>query len=631
MGKLLLTRRLATRSMRSRPTEAVLTVLAIAAATATLTLGVALHGVISGPYARTRAVTRGPDIVAMPAPDLPSAAGPGGHLAKVHPGGPHAGTASAGNGQATSTADLMALIRARGVTGHSGPYPVSFPIMRLNGYRVLAIAEGRDQAPARIDQPYVTQGTWIRPGGVVIERGLADELGARVGERITLNGRPFRVAGLAVTAAEPAYPYASNGMAYDPGIQAIWSQGTGLIWLTRSAASSLATRADPVTYLLNLKLANQAGATAFANAHSDHGALLLNSWLDVRSTDSQALLPVQRALLIVSWLLGLLAIASLAVVVGGRITEQTRRTGLIKAVGGSPRLVASVLLAEYLTQALIAAAVGLAAGWVTAPLLTRPGAGLIGSPGVPPVTLAMIGWAVLLAVAVAIAAALVPSVRAAHASTTSALADAAYRPRRRALFVKAAARLPVPLLLGLRLAARRPRRMLLTVVSMALTVTTVVAVLTVHAHLVFHSEKIGGYSIPRNPNLARTDQVLLVMTIALILLAVVNTLVITWATAVDSRQPLAVARALGTSSRDTTTALIMSLLLPAVPGALAGLPLGVLLVDALSHGSTITVPPAWWLAAAFAVTLLAAGVLAMLPARLGSRQPVASILQAEQA
>jgi putative ABC transport system permease protein len=63
-----------------------------------------------------------------------------------------------------------------------------------------------------------------------------------------------------------------------------------------------------------------------------------------------------------SLLLGLLAAASVAVLVGGRMAEQARRVGLLKAVGGTPGLVAAVLLAENLFLALIAAAAGLAAG-----------------------------------------------------------------------------------------------------------------------------------------------------------------------------------------------------------------------------------------------------------------------------
>ena len=40
----------------------------------------------------------------------------------------------------------------------------------------------------------------------MIERTFAEALGVGVGDRVTLNGRPFTVAGIAVTAANPPYP-----------------------------------------------------------------------------------------------------------------------------------------------------------------------------------------------------------------------------------------------------------------------------------------------------------------------------------------------------------------------------------------------------------------------------------------
>ena len=65
MGKIVLVGRLAARDLRRRPAQAVLLLLAITAATATLTLGLALHGVTSHPYQQTRAATNGPDVVAQ--------------------------------------------------------------------------------------------------------------------------------------------------------------------------------------------------------------------------------------------------------------------------------------------------------------------------------------------------------------------------------------------------------------------------------------------------------------------------------------------------------------------------------------------------------------------------------------
>jgi putative ABC transport system permease protein len=619
LGRVLLVWRLVVGSLRRRPVEAVLSVVAIMAATTTLTLGLALYGVTNHPYQTTRATTSGPDIVAMPA-----------------------------NGGPSGLREVTRLSSAHGVVARGGPYPVIFPTMEFHGLKVLAIDEGRTAARSSIDQPYVTEGSWLRADGVVVERSFADELGLQVGDRVTLNGRSFPVVGLAVSAALPPYPQAANYPAFGNGVPNVASQDTGLIWTSEATARSLATAAQPVTYLLELRLSDPGAAQAFENVYANNQnlcdrqsfitpsspecqALDMWSWLDIQKELGQQLLAEQRALLIVGWLLGLLAIASLAVVVGGRIAERTRRVGLLKAVGATPRLVAISLLVEYLVLALGAAAAGLVAGWLLAPLLTKPGAGLVGSAGAPSITVSSVGWVVAMALVVAIAAAIVPAVRAARTSTTAALADAAHLPKRKPMLIAASSRLPVPLLIGLRLAARRPRRMVLTAFSLAITVTTVVAVLTVHAHETQVALQFGpgSYSSLPNPHTAQTDQVLFVMTLFLAALASVNAIVITWVTWIDSRRSLAVARSLGASPRQIGAGLSTALLLPALPGAVAGLPLGVLLVTAVSHGSAVTVPPEWWLAAALVGTMVAMAALSVVPARIGARYPVVEILQAE--
>ena len=103
----------------------------------------------------------------------------------------------------------------------------------------------------------------------MLERTFADALGASVGDRVSVNGKSLRVAGIAVTAAEAPYP--------------------NLCYLTTSSCSSLLTngnsrnigreldddvgrdRADvegePAgRYVLNLKLASPGDAQAFVGS-----------------------------------------------------------------------------------------------------------------------------------------------------------------------------------------------------------------------------------------------------------------------------------------------------------------------------------------------------------------------------
>jgi len=620
MGKIVLVGRLAARDLRYHRAQAVLLLLAITAATALLTLGLALRGVTSHPYQQTRAATRGPDVVAQ-------IGGPA--------GGPH-GLGRANESQIA--AQVKALVRSPGVAGHSGPYPVASAVLRVRGITAAVEAEGRGQAPAAIEQPQVTAGSWVRPGGMVIERTFAEALHVGVGDRVTLNGRRFTVAGIAVTAASPPYP----NLCYRPGggcvvdIPSMQSppSGIGLAWVTEPDAHALASAAAaPLSYFLNLRLNDPAAARAFANASGNTsqgpGSPSLIAWQDIAAADGLLVQDEQQVLAPGAWLAGLLAIASVAVLAGGRMAEHTRRIGLLKAVGGTPGLTAIVLLAENLLLALLAAGAGLAVGWLAAPLITSPGAGLVGTPGAPSLTPSIAGEVVAVALAVALAATLVPAIRAARTSTVSALADAARPPRRRSSLIALSARLPVLLLLGLRLVARRPRRALLGAASIAVTVTGIVAVLAFHATV---DLRISGAARGlANPVIDRDVQMLQILTVVLVTLAVLNAVFAAWATALDARRVSALAQALGASPRQLSAGISAAQVIPALPGALLGVPLGIGLFAAANHAGIVTVPPASWLAAAVLGTLLAVTVLVNIPARIGARSPVSEILSADTA
>jgi ABC-type lipoprotein release transport system permease subunit len=608
MGRLLLVGRLAGRDLRRRPGEAALLLLAIMAATTTLTLGLVLGGVASGPYQRTREATAGPDVVASVTPDPL-----------------YGGTAD--------VAGLQALADAPGVIGHSGPYPVIGAHLEAGSITADVQAEGRDPAPAAIDQPEVTRGSWVRDGGVVVEAAFADALGLGAGDAITLNGQPFEVAGVAVTAAMVPYPQVSclvpcwYGPAADrPADPTVMLGPAGLVWITEADARLLAPAPDSLAYVMNLKLADPSAAPAFVDVHfpTRPPAPFLEQWQVIRAVYGDLVAGQREALLTGGWLLGLLAVASVSVLVGGRMADQTRRVGLLKAVGGTPGLVAAVLFAEYVVVALAAAAAGLAVGWLTAPLLTESSAGLLGSAGAPPLSRTTVVVVTAVALGVAVAATFVPAVRSARTSTVRALADVARRPQRTGWLVAVSARLPVTLLLGLRLVARRPRRAVLGVVSVAITVTGVTAALTAHAGV--NSEHPTGLD---KVQADRLDQALLIITVTLLALAAVNAIFITWATALDARQSSALERALGATPHDVSAGLAAAQLLPALTGAILGIPAGLGLFAAVSDDAGT--PPLWQLVAVIPGTALVVASLTAIPVRLGARRPAAAILQSELA
>lgn len=609
MGRVLLVCRLAASDLRRRPGEAVMLLIAILAATTTLTLGLVLHGATNQPYQQTRAATGGPDIAANIIPATQNATGPVTQRQLVA---------------------LSALDHAPGVVGHSGPYPVTWALLRAQGLTAGAEIEGRDTATVAIDQPKVIEGTWLRDGGVVVEQSFAEALGIKAGDSITLNDHSFRVVGIAITAAFTPYPnICVEGC--DLNTAQLQNTNPGLIWTSQADARSLSTFEEPLTYYLNLKMSDPTRADALATRYNNDSpsSPSLLPWQQISLGDGILVKHEQLYLTVGSWLLGLLAVASLAVLVGGRMAEQIRRVGLLKAVGGTPGLVAAVLLAEYMLLSLIAAAAGLGVGWLVAPLLTKPSGGLLGTAGAPSLTIANVGVVVALALAVAVVATLVPAIRAASTSTVRALADAARPPRRRPWIIRASAWLPVPLLLGMRTAARRPRRTVLTVLSIAVTVSGIAAVLSAHAHL--NAQRLGVTSALSNPTSDREKQVLLVITIMLITLAAVNAIFIARSTVQDSRHNSAVARALGASPQQVSFGLSASQMLPSLMGAILGIPGGLALVGLVSHGEGATTPPASWLFVLVVGTLVVVGGLTAIPSRVAARRPVVEILQAETA
>jgi predicted lysophospholipase L1 biosynthesis ABC-type transport system permease subunit len=617
MGRTFLVYRLAVRDLRHHAAQAVLLVIAIAAATATLTMALSMNGVTSQPYSATRAATDGPDVVAY----------------------------------LTSTGQAKTLVHASGVASSSGPYPVVAATIRFDGRTAGVFAQGRGQEPAAVDRPDVTAGSWVRPGGVVLERTFAEALGARVGDVVTLNGQRFTVAGIAVTAAQAPYPNLCYFTASSCPPWLIVPGGdlrnVGVIWMTEAGALGLTPKANPLTttYLLNLKLSNPADADAFAQQRfvpppqpsgpsgfqPPYLGPMYSTWDGVGSADALLVQDAQSVLEPGALLLTLLAIASVTVLVGRRLSEYARRVGLLKAVGGTPGTVAAMFLAENLVLALLAAAVGLVAGSLAAPLLTNPGAALVGAPGAPSLTAVTAVEVIGVALGVALLATLVPAIRAAHTSTVAAINDVGRPPRRRGALIRISAGLPVPVLFGLRLVGRRPRRALLSAANIAVTVTGIVAVLSFHATVnsrlaTAASLTAGGLS---DPVVGRDEQMLTVITIMLVVLAALNAIFTTWATVIDARRASALMRALGARAPQVSSGLVVAQVLAALPGAIVGIPLGIgLFHAAVKNGS---LPPVPWIVGAVLGALLAMAALTVIPAWVGARQPVAEVLQAEAA
>ncbi len=114
--------------------------------------------------------------------------------------------------------DPGALAALPGVRASSGPFPGLGTSLRHEGAEAGVWLEGRPARPSLVDHPRLTAGTWITPGTVVVERGLARRLhlspGDRTSVKTTVGTLSLRVAGVAVTSAQTRSPLYPSGLAW---------------------------------------------------------------------------------------------------------------------------------------------------------------------------------------------------------------------------------------------------------------------------------------------------------------------------------------------------------------------------------------------------------------------------------
>ena len=170
---------------------------------------------------------------------------------------------------------------------------------------------GRDPAAAAVDQPELTEGSWVHDGGAVVEAGFADALDVGEGDQITLRtrlctsdahraarlprrGRPLvpgrrcrrdrgdeALPGCVLRLVLPRVRRGHGGRTCSRSRRRLDRAGragqrgafvqdpveAGLVWLTEADARALAPAEDGLSYVVNLKLADPADAPAFVDAH----------------------------------------------------------------------------------------------------------------------------------------------------------------------------------------------------------------------------------------------------------------------------------------------------------------------------------------------------------------------------
>jgi ABC-type lipoprotein release transport system permease subunit len=532
-------------------------------------------------------------------------------------------------GKTVTAADLtrlQAVAAGNDVAARSRAFPTTWAPIDVGGVRGVAQVQGRDTPASSVDHPEVVSGRWLDGHGIVVERAFAQALGIRVGDSVDLGGGRVPIVGIAVSAALPPYPQLCTiGCILD---RPDWfSAQPGLVWATRHQATALASPNEPLVWFQYLQLHDPGTAPAFASAHQNSGPPdgrpELTPWQDIAGRQAEQLANERTAVAFGGTLMVILALATLVVLVGGRMTDEVRRVGMLKAAGATPGFVTRLLLAAYLAIGLVAAVVGIVAGRLLAPRLVTRSAGLLGHLGATTVSMADAVTVMGCVVAIVVLASAVPAWRAARTSTLQALTDGSRPPRRHGLLVAVTARMPAPALLGLRLAGRRPRRAVLTVISVAVAVCGTVVVLYAQASLNGERGNTGG---PADPQVTQLHAVTTTLSLLLALMAAVNLVFVTRASAFDARRTLAVARTLGVSPGESAAALGVTQLIPAFTGLIVGYLSGYLLFHSLAASHPMA-PPTAQLIGLATLTIILTVALTAGPAGIEARRPISDALR----
>jgi putative ABC transport system permease protein len=603
--------RLAARNLRRRPGQALLLLLTLTIATGVLGVAMSLYGSADRPWNRVWRATNGFHVsfnVYHP-PDEP------GDRALVERLRRRAGE----------------LTRAPEVVGIGGPWTHLYGRIQIAGGDEDLTAEVRDPGPYQVDQPLVTAGQWLgRDDGVVLESGLAATLHAAPGDTVLLQGRRFPVRGVAMTVSRGRFPLARPAQ----------------VWVTPRTAQRLQRLGmTPEGFELQVRLADPAGAAAFADAHrslevpegSSSLTAFLETWQHRRAESHSDIDILAGTLFAVGTLIAILTIATAAVLIAGRMAAQVRQVGTLKAVGVTPRQVVLVLLVEHLAIAAAATAIGLGIGRLLAPRIAATSVTLLGSPEPPPLTWTRVAIVAAVAVAVVVLGTVRPALRGIRQSTLRSLSSGARPPRRPGRTARLAANLGVPLpgVLGLRSAWRRPGRLLTNAAGLTLGVAMIVVALALRDSLELLART------PPEPGHAASDAAVAVLydqiraiilgtAGLLLLLGTINAVIVATFAARDAARNHAVLRALGATPRQTVTALIVSQLGACAIAVLAGIPLGLGLWSLMDGGDLppVRLPAAALLLLAVAVPVAFAGIVSV-PARLLARRPAAPLLAYE--
>jgi putative ABC transport system permease protein len=429
-----LTIRTALANLRSRRLNSVLLGVIIAGGAMSLAIASGLHSSASDPFKQTARATNSADV----------------HVFDF-----------------TGSADISTVARMPGVVERSGPYDFARGTVR-----------GKPgNAEVTVEHPELSSGRWVAPGPgeVVLERTFARARQLHVGDRLRVRvaARPYdlRVVGIAVSAARGPFPQ--------------WEPAAA--WVAPSTLDTVQPDASRRGQELHLRLADGVDAAAFVDRVEKRFPPEQVGVYDSKEIEDDVTSETSGLTVILgsASLLALLGAGFvIANAISGRVLASRREIGLLKAAGFTPGGVTTLFVVENLILALVAGVIGTLAAIPVTPLLLNKSADLLGTPtpsgfGVQTVAVGVLGVVVIVTVFTVL-----PAWRAGRLKVLEAIrlgrTSVSSRPSRTAELA-ARLHLPAAAVLGVKDAFAARSRSVMTVLSLVLTVTAVIATLGTEA------------------------------------------------------------------------------------------------------------------------------------------------------
>ena len=318
----------------------------------------------------------------------------------------------------------------------------------------------------------ITAGRYLSPDderGVLVDKHLAGQFNIRPGDTISISTasgyKPLQVVGLALNptwdtyrVTQPAYLYA-----LDKTFQSLFPDSSAWDWS------------------VGLRLANpDAASETLASAQAMLRSKAIQDHTDWRNVRDAYMFSAQLNLMFLVTF-GLFALAAAVLImtnsISGAVLAQFRDIGVLKALGFAGWQVAAVYLGQNLIMGLIGSLLGIATGVALAPVpLNTLLRSLNAAPRLvfDPVLLGGVGFGVLLVVMVST---VWPARRGARVNTIQAITIGyelpSAKPSRLAALARAA-RLPIPIVIGVKDAFARRGRAAITLTSLLVGVISLV-------------------------------------------------------------------------------------------------------------------------------------------------------------